>query len=253
MKERDVVRVLKRAAREKVPCDEMQKERVIAAVSQTEIPVRKTGSFGEFLVSQISFINKLAFPGQLLWLMLFSYAVWGGQIFYLPNEILCILSMAPPVLLLLTVDDISHIYNQSMLEIEYATKYSLKKVVMVRLLILGGVSGMILLIGILYAKNRLGIDLVSVLAYSLTPYVCMMFLLLLFMKKWKGRRLMYAGITVYAVLLSVILIGRMEAFGIYKRHFLWVWLAVLLGGVFGTVYQFRQLWFRLEHFELVAD
>lgn len=253
MKERDVVRILKRTAREKVPCDELQKERVIAAVSQTEIPVRKTGGFGEFLVSQISFINKLAFLGQLLWLMLFFYAVGYGQIFRLPNELLSILSMAPPVLLLLTVDDISHIYNRSMLEIEYATKYSLKKIVMGRLLILGGGSGVILLIGLLYAKNRLGIDLVSVLAYSLTPYVCMMFLLLLFMKKWKGRRLMAAGVSVYAVLLLVILNGRMEAYDIYKSRFLWVWLAVLLGGIFGTVYQFRQLWSRLEHFELVVD
>lgn len=253
MKDRDITKALRRVAKKKVICDEMQKERVIAAVTQTEIPIRKMGSFGEFLVSQFSFINKLAFLGQIMWLILFSYAMWDGKIFYLSNEMLCILSMAPPILLLLTTEEISHIYNQSMLEIEYATKYSLKKVVMGRLFLLSGVNGMILLVGILYAKSRLEIDLIAVLIYSLTPYVCMTFLLLLLMKKWKGRQLMYAGVSVYAVLLSVILIGRMETFDIYRHHFLWVWAAVLLGGVFGIMYQFRKLWSQLEHFELVAE
>ena len=188
MKEREIIRALKKAGKDSAPCDERQKDRVIETVMKIEIPFRKTESFGEFFAAQFSFINKLAFLGQLLWLILFSYAIWDGQIFHLPNEMLCILSMAPPVLLLLTVEEISHIYNRSMLEIEYATKYSIRNVVMVRLLILSAVGGVMLFIGILYAKSSLGLDLVSVLLYSLTPYVCMIFFLLLLMKKWKGKQ-----------------------------------------------------------------
>ena len=253
MKERDVIRALRRVAREQQACDEMEKDRIIGAVTQYEIPVRKEGGFGEFLALQFSFINKLAFLGQILWLFLFAYAIWDGQIFHLSNETLCILSMAPPLLLLLTVEEISHVYNRSMLEIEYATKYSLRRVVTARLFLLGTVSGVILLAGIFFAKMRLGLDLISVLTYSLTPYVCMTFLLLLFMKKWKGQQLTYAGLMVYAVLLSVILIGRLEAFDIYRQNFLEIWIAVLFASSLGIVHQFRKLWFRLEHFELVVD
>lgn len=252
-REKEIVRMLKNVAKEKDACDENKKEKIIESVTQMEIPIRKRGSFGEFILLQFSFINRLVFLGQMLWLLLFSYAVWDRQIFHLSNEMLCLLSMAPPILLLFTVDEISHIYNQSMLEIECSTKYSLRKLVMVRLFLLSTINGIVLCIGILFAKEKLGLDVVSVLIYSLTPYVCMTFLLLLLMKKWKGQQLLYGAVSLYMLLGSVILIGRMEAFDIYRDEVRFLWGAVMVVGLIGIIYQFRNLWIRLEHFEFAVE
>lgn len=251
--QKEIIKTLKKVAKEKDIPDDRKKDLIIAAVTQHEIPIRKWGNFREFLVLQLSFINRLVFFGQALWLLLFSYAVWDGQIFHLSNEMLCLLSVTPPILLLFTVDEISRIYNQSMLEIECSTKYSLRKLVMARLFLLSLINGSVLFAGILFAKIRLGLDAFSVLIYSLTPYVCMTFLLLLLMKKWKGQQLLYAGVSVYVALAGVIFIGRMEAFSIYRSDFRLIWGAVMLGCLIGIVYQFRQLWRRLEHFEAVTQ
>lgn len=253
MKEREVIRRLRKAAKEEVSCDEQKKQMIISAVTEKGLSVRRTGSFGEFLVSQCSFINKTVVFWYMIWLFLFLYAVRKGEVFHFSNGILCILSMAPPTLLLLTVEEVSHIYNRSMLEIEYATKYSLKKVVMGRMLILSIINGIVLLIGLIYAGSKTGLDALDTLAYSLTPFVFMTFLLLIFMEKWKGGQLIYAGVSVYVILLLVVLVGRMEFLNIYSRNYLWIWLTLLAGSMLGAGYQVRKLCKVLEHFELLAD
>lgn len=253
MKERDVVKRLKKAAQEKVSCDEQEKNKMIAAVLEKQVLVRRTGGFGAFLASQFRFINKTVVLGQIMWLLLFSYAVWDGAAFWFSDEVLCILSMAPPILLLLTVDEVARVYNRSMLEIEYATKYSLKKVVMGRLLILSIVNGVLLAAGIMYAGKRIGLSLLYTLSYSLTPFVCMTFILLLVMKKYRGERLIYAGISVYAIFLCIVWLGRMGVLSIYNRSFLWIWITLLIGSAAGVGYQVRKLWKMLGNFELLID
>lgn len=163
------------------------------------------------------------------------------------------LSMAPPILLLVTVEEISHVYNRSMLEIEYATKYSLRKVVMGRMLLLNGCNGIVLVIRIGYAGHRIDLSLLHALTYSMTPFVMMMFLLLMLMKKWKGRQLLYAGISAYVTLAAVILLGRMEMLNIYNPDYLKLWITVLAGCILGAGYQIGKLWKMLGHFELMWD
>lgn len=253
MKESEIVRQLKKVSREKVSCDERKKREIIAAVTEKEVLVRRTGGLGEFLLSQLGFINKTVIFWQSVWLLLFAYAMWDGELLHLSNELLCILSMAPPVLLLVTVEQISHVYNRSMLEIEYATKYSLRKVVMGRMFLLNGCNGIVLVIGIVYAGHRIGLSLLHALIYSLTPFMLMMFLLLMLMKRWKGRQLLYAGISVYVTLAAVILLGRMDKLNIYHPDYLKLWIAVLAGCALGAGYQIRKLWKILGHFELVLD
>lgn len=253
MKERKIVRVLKKTAREKVNCDEQKKREIIAAVAGKEVPVRRAGNLGEFLLSQLGFINKTVISWQSVWLLLFVYAMWNGELLHLSNELLYILSMAPPVLLLVTVEEISRVYNRSMLEIEYATKYSLRKVVMGRMLLLNGCNGILLVIGIVYAGRRIGLILLHALTYSLTPFMLMMLLLLIMMKKWKGRQLLYGGISIYAALAAVIFWGRTEPLNIYNPDYLKLWIAMLSGCTLGAGYQIRKLWKMLGHFELVAD
>lgn len=252
MKEADVIRSLRAVGKEKVVINEDKKNAVIAAMVQRDIPVRKKSSIGEFVLAQIGFVNKMVWFWQGVWILLFLFAVWKGKLFHVTNENLCILSMAPPLLLLLAVEEITKVYARSMLEIEYATKYSLKKVVMARMLIVGVVNGILLFGGILFAGERLNMKLIEVLVYSLTPLLLMTFLLLKMMTVWNGEQLHYAGISLYVFFLFIVIVGRGERFNIYQQELFGAWLLLFVCGLIAAIAQGRVLAKRLECFEMLA-
>lgn len=252
MKEKDVIRALRAVGKESVFENEEAKNRAIEAVLCREIPVEPRGNKIDFWLSQIRFVNKRIWFWQGVWLLLFLYAVWNGNIFRVSNEGLCILSMAPPLLLLFTVEDVSRIYHRSMLEIEYATKYSLKKVVLVRMMLLSMVSGILLLGGVAFAGNRLELVLVETLVYGLTPFLLMTFLLLKLMEQLKGEQLLYVGISLYFMFFVIVLIGRGERFHIYSPEVFGAWELLFVGGVIAAVYQGCRLGRLLENFEAVS-
>lgn len=253
MKEADVIKSLKAAAKDGVAINEERKNAVIECVLRRDIPVRRKSSLLEFVIAQIGFVNKVVWFWQGVWILFFVYAVWNGNLFHVTNEASCILSMAPPLLLLLTVEEVARVYTRSMLEIEYATKYSLKKVVLVRMMILSFVNGCILLGGILFAKEQMELELIEALVYSLTPLLLMTFLLLKMMNRWKGEQLHYAGISLYLFFLLIAVAGRMERFNIYAKNLFGVWLLLFVCGLLATIYQINRLAKHLEHFELVID
>lgn len=251
--DRELRKKLHQIAREDIPFDREKKEAVIAAVLTGEAAMRKTCSFWEFLLAQLRFLNRMVFLGQALWLGLFLWAVWMGEGVFWENGILCILSMAPPLLLLLSVDEMARVYNRSMLEIECTTKYSLKEVVLSRLLISGTTNGAILLAGILLAGSHSGVALLETLVYSLTPLVLMICLLLLLMKRWKGEQLKYVSVCCYVFLVLMILVGRSRPWNIYRENFLGIWLLLLLGGIVGCIRQLHSLLRCLDSFEQLAE
>lgn len=253
MKEAEVIRSLKAVAKEKIIIKEESKNSVIEKVIAMDIPVRHKGSFKEFVISQIGFVNKIVWFWQGVWILLFFYAIWSGELLHITNETLCILSMAPPLLLLLTIEEVSRVYNRSMLEIEYATKYSLKKVVLVRMMILSIVNGVLMLCGILFAKQRLDLKFVEILVYSLTPLLVMTFLLLKMMTRWNGERLKYAAASLYLFLLLLIVVGRMERFNIYTQNLFGVWLLLFFCGLIATIFQIIRLGKQLDCFELLMN
>lgn len=251
--DRDLGRRLCQAGRGTIPLDREKKEAVIAAVLEREVPMRKICSFWEFLLAQLRFLNRMVVLGQALWLGLFLWAVWMGEGFFWENGSLCILSMAPPLLLLLAVDEIARVYNRSMLEIEYTTKYSLTEVVLSRLLISGTANGAVLFVGILLARSRSEVALLKTLVYSFTPLVLMTCLLLRLMKHWKGESLKYVSVCCYVFLVMVILVGRMRPWNIYQENCLGAWLILLLGGIVGCIWQLHSMLRRLGSFEQLAE
>ncbi len=252
MKEIDVIRNLKAVAKEKMDINEEAKNTVIANVLCRDIPIRSRGSRKEFILSQIGFVNKIVWFWQGVWILLFLFAIWNGNVVHVTNESLCILSMAPPLLLLLTVEEVSRVYNRSMLEIEYATKYSLKKVVLVRMMILSTANGFLLLGGILFAGIRMELALLEALVYSLTPLLLMTFLLLKMMTRLQGEQLHYAGISLYLGFLLIVMLGRMERFNIYGQNLFGVWMLLFAGGLLATIYQGCKMGKHLECFEVLA-
>jgi len=252
MKEKDVIKGLKTVAKEKPTISEEKKNDVIAELVQKEMPIRKKSTFGEFVWAQIGFVNKMVWFWQGVWFLLFAYVVWRGKLFSVSNENLCLLSMAPPLLLLLTVEEVAKIYNRSMLEIEAATKFSLKKVVLTRMLTVSVVNGVLLLSGMVYAGTRMELEWAKVLVYSLTPLLLMTALLLKMMTRWNGEQLQYGAVVLYLCLAVVIFIGRMERVNFYRQELFGMWLLLLIGGGIVAVYQGHRLGKHLEHCEPIA-
>lgn len=253
MKEANVIRRLKDDAKRPISIDEEKKNAMIEMIVCRELPIRKKSSWGEFVLLQLGFVNKIVWFWQGVWMLFFFYAVGKGDVFHFTNETLYILSMAPPLLLLLTVEEVARIYNRSMLEIEYATKYSLKKVVMTRMLVLSIINGGLLFGGIFFAKEWMEMRFIEVLVYSLTPFLLMTFLILKMMTKWQGVQLHYVAISVYICFLLVIVVGGMEQFDIYRQNIFGIWICLFVVGLIATIIQWRRLGQYLECFEILTN
>lgn len=253
MREKDIIKELKSAAKVPVPYDEGRKNAFLAQVRERKISVRKNGSFGGFVLSQAYFMDKMVLFWQVLWLLSFFFLTGEGGNSFFTDKVLCILSMAPPLLLLLTVEEVSRVYNRSQLEIEYATKYSLKKAVMVRMLLLSSLNGVFLTVGIVYARGRIGLALSETLVYGLTPLLLMTCLLLAFMQRWSGEKLKYAGVSIYVFMSVFLLSGQESKWDIYSKNLLGVWLLVLACSAVAAVCEWRRLMRHLECLEWVTE
>lgn len=253
MTEKEIIKKLKAVAKEDVKIEKNRRNANIELLVNKVISEKSRSGTMEFVISQIRFTHKLDLLWQGVWILLFLYSIWNGKVLHIENEALCILSMAPPLLLFLTIEDLTRIYNKSVLEIEYATKYSLRKVVLVRMLILSSMNGLLIFIGILFAKNKMNLPLLETLVYSLTPLLLMNCLLLKIMEKWKGEQLKYAGVALYFFILMVILIGSTKPIGIYLPNVFGIWLLLFAVGIVATVYQINRLMKHLKNFELLMD
>ncbi len=253
MTEKEIIKRLKAVAKEDVKIEKDKRDANIELLMNKAISEKRRSGTFEFIISQIRFTNKIDLLWQGVWILLFLYSFWNGKVLHIDNEDLCILSMAPPLLLFLTIEDLTRIYNKSVLEIEYATKYSLRKVVLVRMLILSSINGLLIFIGIIFAKHKMSLPLLETLVYSLTPLLLMNCFLLKIMEKWKGEQLKYAGVALYFFTLLAILMGSRKDIGIYLPDVFGVWLLVFAVGIVATVYQMNRLMKHLKNFELLMD
>lgn len=253
MTEKEIAKRLKAVAKEDVKIEKDKRNANIELLVNKGILEKKRSGTIEFIISQIRFTNKFDLLWQGVWMLLFIYSFWNGNVLHIENEALCILSMAPPLLLFLAIEDLTRIYNKSVLEIEYATKYSLRKVVLVRMLILSSINGLLIFVGILFAKHKMNLPLLEVLVYSLTPLLLMNCFLLKIMERWKGEQLKYAGVALYVFFLLAVFIGRTKHIGIYLPDVFVVWLLLFAAGIVATVYQINRLMKHLKNFELLMD
>lgn len=250
---REIERQLYSVAKEKIRLEEEKKQKNIQRIVEMELPVSKNGTIKDFICSQISFLNKTVVFWQVAWMIAFFYLLEKGELFHVNHEMFWLVSMAPPLLLLLTVEEVTRVYQRSMLEIEYATKYSLKKVVMIRLLILSIANGLVILVGVLVAKNQLQLTLADILLYGITPLIWMACVILMLMKKWMGEQLKYAAVGCYGVFALVIAVSRIKRFYIYAEAYREVWMLLLVCGVIGLVYQVKGLQNHLNRFERMME
>lgn len=200
----------------------------------------------DFVLTNLGMLGRYCFVWQVLWFALFLLVGMSKQVTRLEFEVL--LSILPPLLVVLTADNISRIYNRSMLEIECTTKYSVTQIVMLRMSVLTFSNYFLVLAGILILQSGLKGHLMELLLYGFTPMILSEAILIQLMKHLKGEELKTAGFAVYAVIVIASVIVKMGIWNAYQMENLWVWQLILLLGVVWMIVGFIRLGKELSNY-----
>lgn len=230
--------------------DMEKKEQTKMLLKKANITFHMTDT--QFILGQMGFIKCRVWIGQFVLLMvicmvLHSYTV-TNTINYLE---LPMFSALAPLLLVFNIEELARISYRSMLEIEMATKYSLKKLMLSRFCILG-ITDLVVLTAFIFLLNMYsGKSLFLIVMYSLVPFnITVIGLLHLLKYQAKGRYdymalaytlLVCAGFVLAPSPDSILYSGANEniwiiafllSFGILIRKLLLVWKDVESGEEF---------------------
>lgn len=204
----------------------------------------------QFILSQIGFIRKRTWIFQIIILGLLCFGFYNIGI---PNSLnfktFSLMSILAPLLLIINVDEISRVYNKSMLEIEFSTKNSLKKVLVTRMLILGITDCIALIIMMIFAGNLINISILRVIMYTLVPFNLVCIGSMKLMKHFKGKELNYACVTYSVLLMAVLLLGRLDDLGIYGQEFISSWILIYVITTIIFAFEMKKMWDRLGLFD----
>ena len=204
----------------------------------------------QFIFGQLGFIRPHTWIGQLTVLvaicMIPYHLLEMGHTDY---RILSLVSAMTPMLLVFHIEEFARICYKSMLEIEMATKYSLKKLVLSRMCILG-VTDLLMLGGFITFLNfYLDENLFGILLYSLVPFN-LTIIGLIYLLKYSGKvmygyqALAYTGF----VCACFVMIPYYRPL-IYSRENQDIWLLVCIVSLVILVKVIKEVWKDMVHCE----
>lgn len=216
---------------------------------------RIKGSLWTFVLEQIGWMERYCLFWQVAWIILFRYMLGDGAAFIgggSEKEILTMISILPPLLVLLTVEEIAKVYQRSMLEIEYATKYSLRTAVMIRMAVLCVAHLLILSICVLCRQSLPDSDTGRILVYGLTPMVLMTGVILKLMQYFQGDRLRNAAVGVWLLMAVLLIIGNARYFERCQPVYFKGWCMACVIGIAFDIRQFICLNQKLKEYEQIV-
>ena len=252
MKERAIEKRLREYA---AVCERIlpeDKEERIKELLQMELMPRTRGDLWDFILEQVGYLGRYCLIWQALWIALFLYLMRHGGSWLSGvegNGVFVLLSLMPPILVLLTVEEITKVYQRSMLEIEYATKYSLQGVIMTRMSVLCVFHSMILLGCILALRAHLDSEMGKLLVYGFTPMFLITGALLKLMQYCQGELLRNSVTGVYGLTVILALVGNTRHFGLFQPNYFKVWCVVCVVGIVFGIWQFACLHRKLSGYE----
>lgn len=253
MKVSNIKKELKKVAGEPQGMTKDQRETAICKIVEYKVPLQTRGTFWEFVKEQICFINKMVFLWHGVWLMIFLSAMKNKSLAVIDGSGVCLLSLAPPILILCTTNEIAKIYCHGLIEIEYTTKYCLSKVILLRLLLISLTTGGLLIISCIPAKYFLGIHYGKALVYTLTPMLCMSGCLIKFMERIHGQQLNYIVFAVYVGATVFIFFGSGIFFQIFTEDLFEIWSLVFISALGANVFSAYRLSKKLAQYEFLME
>lgn len=204
----------------------------------------------DFFISQIGFIRKRTWIIQFLVLctvciFLFSMSADSNS-FY---NTLSLISIASPLFVLTNIEELSKVYNSSILEIEFSTKNTLHKIIATRMLVFGVSDLLFMFIILISAKQIIDVDILYIIIYILVPFNLMCTGCMEIINRNKGKHTNYYCM-IYGVSL-VLLIVTLSSFrnSIYQFEVINQWLIVFLVTSVTLIYEIRKTWRHLCSFE----
>ncbi|MCM1261528.1 MAG: hypothetical protein NC313_02305 [Butyrivibrio sp.] len=235
---------------------EIKMQEILHGKNGAGITLNTRGSVWTFIIEQLGYLGRYCLFWQAVWLAIFCYVMLNGVPALLgksgQNEVLMAVSLLPPLLVLLTVEEVTKVYQRSMLEIEYATKYSLRSVVMIRMMALCAVHFLMLLTCMLCLRPRLESNVGWLLIYGITPMLIMTGIILKLMQHCQGEMLRNVAAGVYLSTVVLVIAGDTERFGWYQPIYFKVWCIACVAGVIFDVWQFVCLSKKLEVYEQIV-
>ena len=237
MQHKKLRRILKRYGRRVRAVQGKHRDENILKLMEMEKGRQEFVKFPAFARGQIGMIGKYSLLWYVIWLVLFVWGLNGDGMNVLGghrNEIL--LSVMPPFLLLLTAQDISRLFSDSMVELEKTTKFTPEHVVMVHFLSMSATHVLLLLMGIVLVENSLASGFMEILLYGYTPLILTTAVFLEITRRLRGDNLRLAGVTVVAgVICLLVFMGTkgvtlFRTVDIYSPDMLTVWKAALAVG-----------------------
>lgn len=227
--------------------------RVIEFIHKNSLSIPKfRTSNKQFILSQIGFIRKRTWIFQIIILGLLCLGFYKiGTQPPLNFRTFFSISILAPLLLIINIDEISRVYNKSMLEIEFSTKNSLKKLLVTRMIILGITDCVALIIMMIFTGNLINISILRVIMYTLVPFNIVCIGCMKLMKYFKGKELNYACVIYSVLLMAILLLGRINDLGIYAQDFISSWILMYVITTVIFAFEMKKMWNRLGLFDEV--
>jgi hypothetical protein len=197
-------------------------------------------SFTDVLYSQIGYIQK--------WVWILSAVIYTAAILLMYTRspyLLQMLSACTPLLALTIVAESSRSMCCGMAELELSTRFSLKTVVLARLIPLGCVHPMLILLLAMGLGKSLHSPLAAIV-YTSAPFLLTAFWGLTITRKYRSHEALYACVGIaFAVSLLTLLSHKMCSVLYEARHLIW-WILAVTALTIGTVKLFRTILFETE-------
>lgn len=222
--------------------DQKRKEQCQKQLQELKLPYQMTD--GQFILGQLRFMKPRTWLGQLLVLVVFMVMLWSKYVDYMQ---LSLLSVMTPLFLVFHIEELARVCNKSMLEIELATKHSLKKLILSRLCILG-ITDFVMMCGwILFLNSCLKESLFGILLYSLVPFnITVMGMLYLLKYSGKGTYAYQALSYTIFVCVCFIVIPQYKPL-IYSSSYQDIWLLAYVVSLFLLVKSIKELFKNIAH------
>lgn len=202
------------------------------------LPKQETG-LDALVLSQASYIRK--------WVWAVSFLIFGIVVLpahYVNRDVIWILSGVMPFAALLIIMEFAKSSAYGMAELEMSSRFSLKTILLARMILLGAVQ----LLGLLVAAIPAGATLFVNGSYLLVPYMLTAMLGLIAVRRLHGREGLFACGSIAAVISVVAPMSHFLVPVLYAQENRMLWVLGLLLLVAGFVKEYKRTINHLEEF-----
>lgn len=176
-----------------------------------------------FVTTQISYIRKWVWLASVL---VFAGAVWSVD--FVGEDCIWAMSAMMPFIALCTITESARSATYGMAELEMASRFSLKGIILARLAAIGLVHFFILCVLIPVAGNNAFVSFGRVGIYLLAPYLLTCVSGLVTVRKVHGKEAIYICMGIAVIVSFFCFIGKKMIPGLYEqKRFIW-WVVLVM-------------------------